>query len=344
MNIKGPQGIQGPQGETGEQGIQGEQGPQGIQGERGPQGPTGPQGEQGQVGPQGIQGPAGAQGPSGNDGITPDVIITTITGGHNVAFRYGGSGSQDPRNTDVDIMDGVQGPQGPTGPAGTYTAGANIQINNDVISATDTTYTAGTGISIQNGVISNTQTSAEWGNITGTLSNQTDLDTALSGKQDTLTAGDNIDITSNVISVSSLEYEDHDTGIDASAHIGVGGFSFEVENSRDPLGTFEDKCYFANNLLTVSEDYTPAGQQSPSVHVSTVIGNDAISLNDSTKSPSSGLLRLENNDHLSINNNTIALLSDIPCPELPSGSSDGTYVLKATKTSGTVTYTWVQET
>ena len=45
--------------------------------------------------------------------------------------------------------------------------------------------TAGTGISIQNGVISNTQTSAEWGNITGTLSNQTDLNTALNGKLDT---------------------------------------------------------------------------------------------------------------------------------------------------------------
>lgn len=54
-------------------------------------------------------------------------------------------------------------------------AGDNIQIENNVISATDTTYTAGTGISIENGVISNTQTAAEWGNITGTLSNQTDL-------------------------------------------------------------------------------------------------------------------------------------------------------------------------
>lgn len=35
-----------------------------------------------------------------------------------------------------------------------YTAGANITINNGVISATDTVYTAGTGISISNGVIS----------------------------------------------------------------------------------------------------------------------------------------------------------------------------------------------
>jgi len=52
----------------------------------------------------------------------------------------------------------------------------------------DTTYTAGTGISISaQNVISNTQTSAEWWNITGTLSDQTDLNTALGNKQDNLT-------------------------------------------------------------------------------------------------------------------------------------------------------------
>jgi hypothetical protein len=42
--------------------------------------------------------------------------------------------------------------------------------------------TAGTGIKIENNVVSNTQTSAEWGNIKGTLSNQTDLQNALNGK------------------------------------------------------------------------------------------------------------------------------------------------------------------
>lgn len=59
-----------------------------------------------------------------------------------------------------------------------------------------TSANAGTGISItgtgSSVVISNTQTSAEWGNITGTLSNQTDLQTALSGKQATLVSGTNI--------------------------------------------------------------------------------------------------------------------------------------------------------
>lgn len=68
------------------------------------------------------------------------------------------------------------------------TAGDNIQIENNVISATDTTYTAGTGISIENGVISNTQTSAEWGNIEGTLSNQTDLQNELDDLSGGITA------------------------------------------------------------------------------------------------------------------------------------------------------------
>lgn len=49
---------------------------------------------------------------------------------------------------------------------------------------TDTTYTAGTGISInENNVISNTQVSAVWGNIEGTLSNQTDLNNSLGNLQ-----------------------------------------------------------------------------------------------------------------------------------------------------------------
>ena len=55
-------------------------------------------------------------GGTGRDGITPTVTITTISGGHNVAFSYG---EDDPRNTDVDIMDGVDGQDGTDGTDGT---------------------------------------------------------------------------------------------------------------------------------------------------------------------------------------------------------------------------------
>lgn len=52
----------------------------------------------------------------------------------------------------------------------------NIDENNNI----STTYTAGSGIAISpTGEISNTQTSAEWGNITGNIADQTDLQNAL---------------------------------------------------------------------------------------------------------------------------------------------------------------------
>lgn len=65
-----------------------------------------------------------------------------------------------------------------------YTAGANIQINNGVISATDTTYSAGNGISINNGVISASGSSS-------------------------YTAGNGIDITNGEISFNDAILSDY---------------------------------------------------------------------------------------------------------------------------------------
>ena len=67
-------------------------------------------------------------------------------------------------------------------------------------------YTAGTGIDITNNVISNTQTSAEWGNITGDIEDQTDLGTALAGKAD---VGDIPDLTGYV---KNTDYATSSTG------------------------------------------------------------------------------------------------------------------------------------
>lgn len=49
--------------------------------------------------------------------------------------------------------------------------------------------------------------SATWGNITGNISNQTDLQNALNDKQDVLTAGTGINITNNVISNTQTSAE-----------------------------------------------------------------------------------------------------------------------------------------
>ena len=122
--VPGPQGPQGEQGIQGETGPQGPQGPQGIQGVQGIQGETGPQGAaftyadftpeqlealtgpQGPAGADGAAGRDGTDGTNGNDGadgITPTVAVSTITGGHNVAFSYG---TGDPRNTNFNVLDG----------------------------------------------------------------------------------------------------------------------------------------------------------------------------------------------------------------------------------------------
>ena len=81
--------------------------------------------------------------------------------------------------------------------------------------------TAGTGIKIENNVVSNTQTSANWGNITGTLSNQTDLQNAFNKKQNTLVSGTNIKTINgesmlgggNVEVISDVSYEDLDEDV-----------------------------------------------------------------------------------------------------------------------------------
>ena len=92
-------------GDKGDKGDTGAQGPQGIQGERGLQGEQGVQGIQGERGPQGETGPKGATGATG---------------------ATGPQGEQ-----------GIQGIQGPSGRDGyvQYTAGDNITIENNVISA-----------------------------------------------------------------------------------------------------------------------------------------------------------------------------------------------------------------
>ena len=57
--------------------------------------------------------------------------------------------------------------------------------------------TAGEGIQIENNVISNTQTSAEWGNIQGAIGDQVDLIGLLEDKQDKLISGTNIKTINN---------------------------------------------------------------------------------------------------------------------------------------------------
>lgn len=108
---KGDTGDTGPQGPKGDTGETGPAGPQGIQGETGPAGPQGEQGIQGIQGETGPQGPAGAtgatgpQGPAGadgTDGVSPEVTVSAITGGHRVTI----TDADHPLGQSFDVMDG----------------------------------------------------------------------------------------------------------------------------------------------------------------------------------------------------------------------------------------------
>lgn len=136
----GPAGPQGERGEPGPQGERGETGPAGPQGERGEAGPAGPKGDTGDTGPAGPKGdtgdtgpagPVGPTGPAGADGFSPSASVTQTSTGATITITDAQG------TTTADVHNGQDAP--------TYTAGANIQINNGVISATDTTYSDFTG-------------------------------------------------------------------------------------------------------------------------------------------------------------------------------------------------------
>lgn len=144
----------------------------------------------GQLYPQGEKGDPGEPGQDGFSptvttekvGKTTTITITDAEGEHTATILDGadGQGSGDMRTEVYDvnqngIVDDAEKVNG-------HTVAKDVPA--DAV-FTDTTYTAGTGIDITGNVITNTQTSAEWGNITGTLSDQTDLKNALDDKADT---------------------------------------------------------------------------------------------------------------------------------------------------------------
>lgn len=209
---EGPTGPQGPQGPQGIQGVQGPKGDTGATGPQGPKGDTGPQGEQGIQGIQGPQGPTGATGPQGPTGEAfsiyrtyasiaameadaanvpegkfvliassesdPDNAKLYVKGASSFTFltdMSGAQGIQGPQGiqgvqgeTGPQGPQGIQGIQGPTGPAGDP---VTITVNG-------TTYSQSSG----NITLPNYPNGGVWGNITGDLEDQSDLQNALNDK------------------------------------------------------------------------------------------------------------------------------------------------------------------
>ena len=143
---KGETGLQGPKGEQGPQGETGEQGPVGEQGAQGERGEQGEQGEQGIQGVEGIEGPEGDIGLQGVEGVQGEI------GEKGLAPKHEWKGTllrfEEPDGEWGDFVDLI-GPKPMFGGGGRGGGGGT------------------------------------WGSITGTLSDQTDLQTALDGKFNT---------------------------------------------------------------------------------------------------------------------------------------------------------------
>ena len=189
LSIKGVKtlsfkGEKGEKGETGETGPQGES-IKGNVGERGPVGDKGVKGDKGDKGLDGINGIDGINGSSGSPD-TGDQIIEKLNPLRNkLDFRVLTN------IPDFVLTRDISGRRDQGG------GGGSIIRFNDSTGAQISQYVSGlqfgTGISqtYSNGIITLTASGGggTWGSITGTLSNQTDLQTALNAKQNTITTG-----------------------------------------------------------------------------------------------------------------------------------------------------------
>ena len=205
------------------------------------------------------QGEKGDKGDPGNDGFSPTVetskvgktttiTITDAQGEHTATILDGadGQGTGDMRTEVYDvnqngIVDDAEKVNG-------HTVGIDVPAN---AVFTDTTYTAGTGIDITGNVITNTQTSAEWGNITGTLSDQTDLKNALDGKANTSAVPTKVsDLTNDSgfidKDVNNLTNYDTSTTVDT-----------KISNSEEVLIGSDSGIKASHELWVDTSDVTP---------------------------------------------------------------------------------------
>lgn len=203
---------------------------------------------------------------NGEDGVSPTITtskvgrettltITDVNGTHTATILDGadGSGSGDMSTSVYDTNN--NGTVDNAEKVNNHTVQSDVPAN---AVFTDTTYTAGTGIAINDGVISNTQTSAAWGNITGTLSSQTDLQTALNNKADANDIPTKVsDLTndSGFITSSSLPTKTSDLTND-SGFITSSSLPTKVSDLTNDSGFITSTVNNLTNYYTKTDTYT----------------------------------------------------------------------------------------
>lgn len=180
-NDRGPIGPMGPQG------PEGPAGPRGLKGDKGETGEQGPQGEPGQRGERGLQGRNGRDGAiqyTAGPGITitDDNVIRATSGKAAVWGAISGN-----LNDQADVTAALATKQP------NLTAGANITIENNVISAQSRSYEAGENITISGNVISAKDTT--YSNATTTTAGL--MSTSDKSKLDGIAAGAEVNVQSD---------------------------------------------------------------------------------------------------------------------------------------------------
>jgi len=182
---RGPKGGKGEAGKSGEQGIQGTQGDTGSQGARGPYGAaglagkkgiSGPDGRRGRVGRQGTEGPMGSPGPKGDKGDKGDPPEHQWEGSK-LRFRM-------PNGTWGRFINlqGMTGGRGRAGQDGSGGFGVKeiwdeiTLVGNDLIFRRNKIGSLGEDVTVD---LSGLSAGGSWGSISGTLSDQTDLQAEL---------------------------------------------------------------------------------------------------------------------------------------------------------------------
>lgn len=246
---------------------------------KGDRGATGPQGPQGPTGPQGATGATGAQGPAGADGAdgasagfgTPTISVSGLAGGQSPTASIGVSGPDTAKVFEFNF--GI--------PAGTdgYTPTANVVKTGSVATITITDAEGTTTASIYDGSV-------------GTLS-----------------AGANIDITNDTISVPSVEFEEeHDEEDPYSVFKMNDTDGFKAESYEwDDRGE-EYNMTFATSIGAGGIEVTDSGND-----VSIYYGPGAIEFNDNGNNEYHELT-VDSGD-LCWDGGAIALVGDIPSVE-----------------------------
>lgn len=142
------------------------------------------------------------------------------------------------------------------GAQGQLTAGSNIQLDGDTISATDTTYTAGNGL-----------------NLSGT---EFSVDTSV--VQEKLTAGSNVQINGSTISATDTTYT-------AGTGLNLNGTQFSVDTT-----TIQPKLTAGNNVqIDQSTNTISATDTTYTAGTNVQINGTTISATDTTYSAGNGL-------------------------------------------------------